>query len=156
MNGFHIISKNYFNKSYLSCLKTAHIIFILQIAFWGSNPATSVDKVKYANVTKDEDICKEVVSQEWAKNIYKTDKLCGPPLPPVGVCNRIAGSGWAVKNPQDDRFYLHGISSKGYSQPSQYCDITYPYFYTNLSHYYEFITGELYVKESPVYSLKIS
>lgn len=79
------------------------------------------------------------MSFKWAMDIYQADKLCGPRL--STGCLRYPGSGWAFQNDQDERYYLHGISAKGSTSRMRFCQAIDPYFYTNLTHYYDFIKG---------------
>lgn len=110
---------------------------------WGYDKLNNIESITYFEATKSEKSCEAIMSREWSKDIYKDDKLCGPSLPTGTACQRIAGSGWVFKNPEDERYYLHGMSSSGYTSRRPSCDFLNPYYYTNVSYYYDFIKGEI-------------
>lgn len=92
---------------------------------------------------KYETICAQELPREWADKYNAIDKICAGFLNKnMSVCRGDSGNGLAVKNPEDNRYYVHGIVSIGPTENGE-CNIQQNSLYTKVAFYYEFIDREL-------------
>ncbi|XP_018569612.1 uncharacterized protein LOC108909692 isoform X2 [Anoplophora glabripennis] len=92
---------------------------------------------------KYETTCAQELPREWADKYNAIDKICAGFLNKnMSVCRGDSGNGLAVKNPEDNRYYIHGIVSIGPSEKGE-CNIQQNSLYTKVAFYYEFIDKEL-------------
>lgn len=68
----------------------------------------------------------------------------GYPEKKVSVCKGDSGSGFSFLNPEDNRYYVHGIVSLAPSTKSgSSCNVLTNALYTQVSFYYEFVDVQL-------------
>lgn len=70
------------------------------------------------------------------------DKMCaGFYEKNISVCRGDSGSGLVFRNPEDNRFYIHGVVSLGPTLRGE-CNFRQNSLYTKVAFYYEFIDRE--------------
>lgn len=89
---------------------------------------------------KYETTCSQELPTDWADKYNMIDKICaGFFNQSTSVCSGDSGSGLAFKNPEDNRYYLHGLVSLGPTTKEGDCNIQQNSLYTKVAFYYEFI-----------------
>ncbi|XP_018574095.1 uncharacterized protein LOC108913103 [Anoplophora glabripennis] len=89
---------------------------------------------------KYETTCAQELPPDWADKYNMIDKICAGFInQSTSVCSGDSGSGLAFKNPDDNRYYLHGLVSLGPTTTEGDCNIQQNSLYTKVAFYYEFI-----------------
>ncbi|KAJ8980927.1 hypothetical protein NQ317_011570 [Molorchus minor] len=115
------------------------------ISGWGvKEDGLPADKLKVLEIPyKYETTCAQELPKDWADKYAMIDKICaGFFNKSMSVCKGDSGGGLAFKNPEDNRYYVHGVVSIGPSEKGQ-CNIQQNSLYTKVAFYYEFLDREL-------------
>ncbi|KAJ8955198.1 hypothetical protein NQ318_009094, partial [Aromia moschata] len=81
--------------------------------------------------------------REWANKYAMIDKICAGFLNRnMAVCQGDSGGGLIFKNPEDNRYYIHGVVSIGPALKGE-CNIQQNSLYTKVAFYYEFLDREI-------------
>lgn len=113
-----------------------------QISGWGfTENGTASDVLRTLKIPyKYETTCAQELPPNWADKYNTIDKICaGFVNKNTSVCSGDSGSGLAFKNPDDNRYYLHGLVSLGPTTEEGDCDSQQNSLYTKVAFYYEFI-----------------
>lgn len=88
---------------------------------------------------KYETTCAAELPPHWADKFNIVDKICAGFInQSTSVCDGDSGNGFAFKNPEDNRYYIHGIVSLG-PLKEDHCDTEQNTLYTKVAFYYEYI-----------------
>ncbi|KAJ8955196.1 hypothetical protein NQ318_009092 [Aromia moschata] len=111
------------------------------VAGWGATEnGLRSDKLKILEIPyKYETTCAQELPREWANKYAMIDKICaGFFNMSMAVCKGDSGGGLVFKNPEDNRFYVHGVVSIGPAEKGE-CNIQQNSLYTKVAFYYEFL-----------------
>lgn len=128
----------------LLCLYKHHLPIYLQIAGWGvKEDGLPSDEQRFLKIPyKNEKICASELPYEWEARYNMEDKMCaGFFKKNISVCRGDSGSGLVFRNPEDNRYYIHGIVSLGPTLKGE-CNIQQNSLYTKVAYYYPFIDRE--------------
>ncbi|KAJ8955194.1 hypothetical protein NQ318_009090 [Aromia moschata] len=120
------------------------------VAGWGTKEdGLASDKLKTLEIPyKYETTCAQELPREWADKYAMIDKICaGFFNMSTAVCKGDSGGGLVFKNPEDNRYYIHGVVSIGPAEKGE-CNIQQNSLYTKVAFYYEFLDKEI-SKNSP-------
>ncbi|XP_018569618.1 inactive serine protease PAMR1 isoform X2 [Anoplophora glabripennis] len=88
---------------------------------------------------KSETTCAAELPAAFADKYNMGDKICtGLYNQSTSVCEGDSGNGLTFKNPDNNRYYIHGVVSLG-PRSEQHCDIQQNSLYTKVVQYYEFV-----------------
>ncbi|KAJ8964589.1 hypothetical protein NQ314_004894 [Rhamnusium bicolor] len=91
---------------------------------------------------KYETTCSQELPREWAQKYDMIDKICaGFFNKSTSVCSGDSGNSLFFQNPEDSRYYVHGIVSIGPAENGE-CNIQQNSLFTKVGFYYEFIDRE--------------
>ncbi|KAJ8955189.1 hypothetical protein NQ318_009085 [Aromia moschata] len=102
------------------------------------------DKLKLLEIPyKPEATCLDELPQDWRKQYYTPDKLCaGLYNQSMSICVGDGGAGLTYKNPQNQKYYVHGVVSVGHAIEGK-CNIQQNSLYTNVKFHSDFIHRQL-------------
>ncbi|XP_074039166.1 clotting factor G beta subunit-like [Leptinotarsa decemlineata] len=113
------------------------------ISGWGfpsKNGGMSDELEEIEIVYKDEATCFSELPREFLDKYYGYDKFCaGFYDNGTSACPRPSGKGLVFKNPQDKKFYIHGILSLGPTLSTNTCGTSTTSLYTEISTHYEML-----------------
>lgn len=103
---------------------------------------TITGPVKYFNITKDEKKCENTLPLDWLNKYKVDDKMCAIfDRKNEPICTGYSGAGWLFLNPDNNRYYIHGLISLAPYNVQTKC-ATDSVLYTKISTYYDFIEGK--------------
>lgn len=91
---------------------------------------------------KHQTTCAQELPSDWALRFNTIDKICaGFFNQNKSACTGDSGSGLYFKNPEDNRYYIHGVVSIAPAEKGD-CDPQQNSLYTSVAYYYEFVDRE--------------
>ncbi|KAJ8964569.1 hypothetical protein NQ314_004873 [Rhamnusium bicolor] len=116
-----------------------------EISGWGiKEDGSPSDELRTLKIPyKYETTCAQELPPDWANKYNSIDKICaGFFNKSISICKGDSGNGLFFRNPDDNRYYVHGIVSLGVSHKGE-CDIQQNSLYTKVAFYYEYLDREL-------------
>ncbi|XP_074029369.1 uncharacterized protein isoform X1 [Leptinotarsa decemlineata] len=122
-----------------------HIGDIGEVAGWGvtenGEPSDTLKSLKIP--LKKSSTCSAELPVDWERRYNLEDKICtGFFRQNMSVCKGDSGSGLIFKNPEDNRFYLHGVVSLSPKAADGQCNHEQNALFTKVANYYEWIDRE--------------
>ncbi|XP_018569610.1 uncharacterized protein LOC108909691 [Anoplophora glabripennis] len=114
------------------------------IAGWGKTESgEQPDELRTLEIPfKHQTTCAQELPSDWAHRFNTIDKICaGFFNQNKSVCTGDSGSGLYFKNPEDNRYYIHGVVSIAPAEKGD-CDPQQNSLYTSVAYYYEFVDRE--------------
>ncbi|XP_023310759.1 uncharacterized protein LOC108917697 isoform X2 [Anoplophora glabripennis] len=116
-----------------------------EISGWGlSEGEVASDVLRTLKIPyKYEATCAAELPRDWSDKYNMADKICtGFVDQNTSVCDGDSGNGLAFQNPEDNRYYIHGLVSLG-PKKDYHCDIQQNTLYTRVAYYYQFVDNLL-------------
>ncbi|KAJ8952893.1 hypothetical protein NQ318_006509 [Aromia moschata] len=92
---------------------------------------------------KSEEECYREFPQDWFDKYYTRDKICaGHYNKSIAVCRGDSGGGLVFRNNDDNRYYIHGIVSVGYTKKVNsvsVCNIQVSTLFTKVAEHYPWL-----------------
>ncbi|CAG9817204.1 unnamed protein product [Phaedon cochleariae] len=113
-----------------------------EIAAWGITENNTVaDHLRTLIIPyKDQTTCANELPYDWADRYNFDDKICGGFLGKnKSVCRGDSGSGLVFRNPDDNRYYVHGLVSIAPAVQYASCNSQNNALFTKVSKYYQWL-----------------
>ncbi|KAG5892105.1 hypothetical protein JTB14_008074 [Gonioctena quinquepunctata] len=134
-----------------ACFNNLNIIYprvgsIGELAGWGTTEqGEASDTLRTIRIPyKEQTSCNQELPSGWSDRYSLDDKICaGFHSQNKSVCHGDSGSGLVFRNPEDNRFYVHGIVSIAPKMTNVICNYQDNTLYTRVSHYYEWLDKKI-------------
>ncbi|XP_074029368.1 uncharacterized protein [Leptinotarsa decemlineata] len=119
-----------------------HVGSVGELAGWGvtetGKPSDTLRTIRIPY--KEKIICTQELPNEWSDRYNFDDKMCaGFYKQNKSVCPGDSGSGLVFRNPEDNRFYVHGVVSISPKIVNGFCNNQDNALFTKVAHYYEWL-----------------
>ncbi|KAG5892107.1 hypothetical protein JTB14_008076 [Gonioctena quinquepunctata] len=119
-----------------------HVGSVGELAGWGINEdGKPSDTLRTIRIPYKEKItCTQELPSSWSDRYNFDDKICaGFYKQNKSVCKGDSGSGLVFRNPEDNRFYVHGVVSISPKITNVTCNSQDNALFTKVAHYYEWL-----------------